>query len=166
MCCGPCATPIIPRLNETFEVHGFYYNPNIFPEGEYVTRLGSAKKVAIFNGTQLVVPEQERVEFFQFIGDKRIKPDRCIECYKQRLTATAKYARENGFTDFSTTLLISPFQYHDDLKKVGEEVAATFGLNFYYEDYRVHYKLSREIAKDMDLYLQKYCGCKFSRKRK
>jgi len=166
ICCGPCATPIIPNLNSDFEVSGFYYNSNIYPETEFEQRLDSAKEVAEFNGVRIIVPEQEGEDFFQYIGATQNKPDRCLLCYKQRLTKAAEYAKENGFDIFSTTLLISPFQYHEELKKIGEEVGKRYGMSFYYRDFRPLYKESREVSKEMNLYLQKYCGCKFSRKRK
>jgi predicted adenine nucleotide alpha hydrolase (AANH) superfamily ATPase len=165
-CCGPCATPIIPNLNEKFEVAGFYYNPNIFPETEFKQRLSSAKKAAEINGIKLIVPEQDNGDFFKFINETRTKPERCILCYKQRLAKTAEYAKEHNFSFFSTTLLISPFQYHKELKKAGEEMSKNYGVDFYYHDFRPLYRKSREMAKELDLYLQKYCGCKFSRRRK
>ncbi|MDO8507857.1 MAG: epoxyqueuosine reductase QueH [bacterium] len=166
ICCGPCSAPIIPNLNTKFDVLGFYFNPNIYPETEFEQRLASAKKVVEFNGIGLIVPEQERDDFFEYIGDTKTKPDRCLLCYKQRLARTAEYASENGFSHFSTTLLISPFQYHDKLKEIGEEAGKEFGIKFYYQDFRPLYKESREISRGLELYLQKYCGCKFSRKRK
>jgi len=104
--------------------------------------------------------------YIDFIKRTKTKPERCLLCYKQRMAKTAEYAKENGFEFFSTTLLISPFQYHEDLKKIGEEVGKEFGVGFYYQDFRPLYKQSREVSKELDLYLQKYCGCKFSRKRR
>lgn len=166
ICCGPCATPIIPVIKSDLDISGFYYNPNICPEIEFEQRLGSAKKVSESSGVDLIVPIQNKDEFFDYIGETKTKPDRCLLCYKQRLTKTAEYAKKNGFPYFSTTLLISPFQYHEELKNVGEEVGRDYGVHFYYQDFRPLYKESRKIAGEMDLYLQKYCGCKFSRKRK
>lgn len=166
MCCGPCATPIIPSLNPKFEVSGYYFNPNIYPETEFEKRLDSAKKVAEANCVKLITPGQSRNDYFDYIDETKTKPDRCLLCYKQRLVKTAKYAKENGFDYFSTTLLISPFQYHEDLKGIGEEIGREFGIVFYYHDFRTLYSKSREVSENLDLYLQKYCGCKYSRKRK
>jgi hypothetical protein len=166
ICCGPCATPIIPSLKSEFEVFGFYYNPNIYPEAEFKNRLDSAKKVAGASSTKIILPEQKGDDYFSYIGETKNKPERCLLCYRQRLISTAEYAKVNGFNYFSTTLLISPFQYHEELKKIGEEISAELDVNFYYQDFRPLYSYSRELAKEMNLYMQKYCGCKFSRKRK
>ena len=37
-CCGPCSTRCIEELKQTFSVTVFYYNPNIYPRGEYEKR--------------------------------------------------------------------------------------------------------------------------------
>lgn len=166
ICCGPCATPIIPSLQVKFDTVGYYYNPNIYPGAEFDQRLDSARRVAEFNKIKITIPEQKRNDFFEYIGETKTRPDRCLLCYRQRLASTAGYAKEKGFKYFSTTLLISPFQYNKEIKGIGEEVGNEYGMIFYYQDFRSLYSKSRELAKEMDLYLQKYCGCKFSRKRK
>ena len=33
-CCAPCSSYVLEYLSEFFEITVFYYNPNIFPEGE------------------------------------------------------------------------------------------------------------------------------------
>ena len=46
-CCGPCSTAVIERLlNELndYEILVYYYNPNIYPEEEYVKRKEEQKK--------------------------------------------------------------------------------------------------------------------------
>lgn len=41
---------------------------------------------------------------------------RCIYCYRTRMRYAAKYAKENGYDAFSTTLLVSPYQKHELIK--------------------------------------------------
>lgn len=166
ICCGPCSTPVILELAGQFDVVGFYYNPNIFPEAEYEKRRKSAQKVADKNKAELVVPEQTRDDFFEYIADITAKPERCYKCYRQRFESTAKYAKNNNFDIFSTTLLISPYQDHERLREIAQDVAEKYGLKFFYQDFRPLFPKSREMAREMDLYQQKYCGCKYSRKRK
>ena len=83
-------------------------------------------------------------------------------CYKVRLEETAKYAKENGFDSFSTTLLISPYQQHDLLKSMGEEIAKKYDLEFLYRDFRPGFREGQNEARNLGLYMQKYCGCVFS----
>ena len=37
-CCAPCSTAVIERLAEEFDITILYYNPNIYPEAEYIKR--------------------------------------------------------------------------------------------------------------------------------
>ena len=57
-----------------------------------------------------------------------------------RLEQTAKFAKENGYDSFSTTLLVSPYQNHEALKQVGEELAEKYGLEFVYRDFRLGFR--------------------------
>ena len=75
---------------------------------------------------------------------------------------TAKYAKENGYTHFSTTLLVSPYQNHELLIKVAEDMAEKYGVEFLYRDFRVGFRSGQSKARELGLYMQKYCGCVFS----
>jgi predicted adenine nucleotide alpha hydrolase (AANH) superfamily ATPase len=43
-CCAPCSAYVIQELQKEYNVTLFYFNPNIFPEEEYLKRLSEAKK--------------------------------------------------------------------------------------------------------------------------
>ena len=89
--------------------------------------------------------------------------NRCVKyCYRVRLEQTAKYAKENGYDTFSTTLLISPYQNHEALKKIGNEMAQKYNLTFLYRDFRPGFREGQAEARELGLYMQKYCGCVFS----
>ena len=89
--------------------------------------------------------------------------NRCVKyCYRVRFEQTARYAKEHGYDTFSTTLLISPYQNHNALKKIGEEMAEKYGLNFLYRDFRPGFREGQAEARELGLYMQKYCGCVFS----
>ena len=70
-----------------------------------------------------------------------------------------EYAKENGYSDVSTTLLVSPYQQHDLIKSLAEQLSLKTGIGFYYEDFRVGYREGQKMAKDLGLYRQKYSGC-------
>ena len=72
------------------------------------------------------------------------------------------FAKEHGFDTISTTLLVSPYQKHEILKEQGEEIAKKYGLNFLYRDFRVGFREGQNKARELGLYMQKYCGCVFS----
>ena len=43
-CCGPCSTSVIDRLKDDYDLTIFYYNPNVYPQEEYIKRLSEQKK--------------------------------------------------------------------------------------------------------------------------
>ena len=47
ICCAVCAAGAAERLlQEGFSVEGYFYNPNLYPEEEYLRRLENAQIVA------------------------------------------------------------------------------------------------------------------------
>ena len=88
---------------------------------------------------------------------------RCLYCYENRLEKTAKAAVELGFNYFTTSLLYSKHQMHDEIKKTGIDLAAKYGILFYYEDYRSGWVQGIEESRALGLYRQNYCGCVYSK---
>ena len=87
---------------------------------------------------------------------------RCVICYRMRLEKTAAYAAKHDFDAFGTSLLISPYQQHDTIRRIGEEAAAQYGVEFFYRDFRPLFRRGQNEARTLGLYMQKYCGCLFS----
>ena len=162
-CCGPCSVYCIDRLKElNIELDAYWYNPNIHPYMEYKQRRDTLVSYTESIGIKAIVNENYGlVEFTKsVIGDLE---NRCQNyCYRVRLEETAKFAKENGYDAFSTTLLISPYQKHDLLKQIGEEMAEKYGIPFFYEDFRPGFRQGQAKARELGLYMQKYCGCVFS----
>ena len=88
--------------------------------------------------------------------------NRCYFCYKDRLLKTATFAKTAGFEAFSTSLLYSPFQQHEKIKQIAELIAKDIGVIFLYEDLRGFYRAGQKKARELGIYMQKYCGCIFS----
>ncbi len=170
ICCGPCALYRIKKLvGKNFdEVVGYYYNPNIHPQSEYKKRRDALIQVGNRHACslQIIVPEYKMEEYFEKIfcrdGSRAVPTERCRACWELRLERTAEFAKENGFSAFTTTLLISPYQNLDAIKQIGERIAKEKGAEFYYEDFRKGFKESQGEAREKDIYRQKYCGCVFS----
>ena len=161
-CCGPCATYTVRRLrDEGFDVTAYWYNPNIHPFTEHRSRLEAMKTLAIAMDLPLIVAEgYDMIDYFRAVVGH--EGQRCGDCFRMRLARTAAVAREHGFSSFTTTLLISPYQDHDLLKEVGEKVATEQGVAFHYEDFRPGFRESHQLSREYDLYRQKYCGCVYS----
>ena len=162
-CCAPCSVYCIDKLrNENIEPVVYWYNPNIHPYTEYKARRDCLKQYTESINVKAIFEENYGLKDFckNVISDL---PNRCTNyCYKVRLEQTAKYAIENGYDTISTTLLVSPYQKHDEIKKIGEEIAKKYNIKFLYIDFRIGFREGQAKARELGLYMQKYCGCIFS----
>jgi len=143
------------------EVRAFWYNPNIHPFMEHQRRLEAMQTLAKKINLPLIISEgYQMIDYFRAVV--RHEANRCPDCYRLRLSKTAKVAQEKGYHAFTTTLLISPYQKHEQIKEIGQELAREQGVEFYYEDFRGGFRESQRIARELDLYRQPYCGCVYS----
>ena len=161
-CCAPCATYCVKHWQqEGREVTAFWYNPNIHPFTEYQRRLQTLQGFVQKTNLPLIISEgYDVITYFRAVVGH--EGERCGDCYRLRLSMAALIAKIKGFDAFTTTLLISPYQNHELLKQVGEEIARKEGVKFLYEDLRPGYSESRKMSQELDLYRQKYCGCLYS----
>jgi len=155
-CCGPCAEyPARTLLAEGFELRGYFFNPNINPQAEHDRRRDNLLALA----AQLNIPVDVDEAYDEEAWRSMEAPERCRMCYTVRLEAAARHASEIGFPRFTTTLLISPYQDHEALKEIGEAAARAHGVEFFYRDFRPHFREGQQQAREDGLYRQKYCGC-------
>lgn len=162
-CCAPCSVYCIDSLREEgIEPVSYWYNPNIHPYVEYKTRRDTLIEYSKIANFELIINEEYGLREFckNVIGDLG---NRCVNyCYRVRLEATAKYAKENGYDAFTSTLFVSPYQKHEELKKLCEEISKKYDIEFLYRDFRVGFRVGQAKARELGLYMQKYCGCIFS----
>ena len=162
-CCAPCSVYCIDSLREEgIEPTIYWYNPNIHPYMEYRTRRDCLKEYTNSIEIEAIFEEEYGLNEFckNVIGDLN---NRCKNyCYKVRLEQTAKYAKENGYDAFTTTLLVSPYQNHEVLTEIAKEMAKKYNIEFLYRDFRVGFRVGQAKARELGLYMQKYCGCVFS----
>ena len=177
-CCAPCFVYIENDLkenglkidDETYEKVDFtacFYNPNIHPKVEYERRKKAFEEFCkLKNCKNIVINEYDLDGFVKEVvnnvGSNKKYNIRCEYCYYMRLKKVFEYAKENNFDIVSTTLTISPYQNHEIIKKVGKDLEKEFGIEFIYCDYRAHFREGQKMARDLSIYMQKYCGCMFS----
>lgn len=161
-CCGPCTIyPLQALREEGFTVHGFFFNPNIHPYREYLRRRDTLLQYAEAQDFPLdVSSDYPFQEFLRTVAGQ--EDQRCAACYTMRLQKTAQHAKRQGYSAFTSTLLVSPFQKHELIKTIGEEVAGLEQIPFLYRDFRPGYKSAVGRAKQLQLYRQPYCGCIYS----
>ena len=79
-----------------------------------------------------------------------------------RFGEAARQAQEGGFDSFTSSLFISPYQNHELMREVAEMAAKEYGVEFLYRDFRPYFRAGQDKARELGMYMQKYCGCVFS----
>ena len=168
-CCAPCSIQCFESLAaDGIRPDLFWYNPNIHPFTEYRLRRDSLSLFAEEKNLALIMEDEYGLRSFikaTFPSDENSSQEgqtRCIYCYRIRLEKTARLAAERAFDAYSTTLLISPYQNHELIKRIGEELAVDLGVEFLYRDFRPLFREGRSQARVAGYYMQKYCGCIYS----
>lgn len=174
-CCAPCSSYVLEYLSDFFEITCFFYNPNISPQAEFDKRAMELERLISAQPhkypVSLVVEKYNIEEFFAAVkGLEKIKEggERCFKCYRLRLEAAAKYAKEYNFDYFCSTLSISPLKNAQKLNEIGEELSEMYKIPHLPNDFKKKggYKRSVELSAEYDLYRQNYCGCVFSKQER
>lgn len=174
-CCAPCSSYCLEYLSKYFEITVLYYNPNISPAEEYEKRAAELVRLAgelpVKNKISVVVEEYSPEDFFEVSRGLEDVPEggeRCFKCYRLRLERAARYAAENGFDYFCSTLSISPLKNAQKLNEIGEELSEIYKVPHLPNDFKKRggYLRSIELSREYDLYRQNYCGCVFSKRKK
>lgn len=166
ICCAPCSAACIKVLREeNIDIVGYWYNPNIHPFKEYDSRLKALKEYSKMINLNVIYDDFYGLD--EFVKNTvNIIDNRCGYCYLSRMERVVKYAHDNGYDAFSSTLFISPYQKHDLLKSICEKLSKKYNIKFLYRDFRPYYELGREMFRETGLYMQKYCGCIFSERER
>ena len=166
-CCAPCMVAVADTLIEEkeFDITSYFYNPNIHPKIEYERRKNTLIQYCNKINLNLVIEESYAMkEFIKYVAVNGLNENgtRCEYCYRTRMEKSFEYAKENGYDMVTTTLLISPYQNQELIKKVGDELAIKYGVEFYYRDFRPIFREGQNKARELELYRQKFCGCIYS----
>lgn len=167
-CCAICSAHPIEMLKDSgYNVVVYFYNPNIFPCEEYERRLEAERTLCKHFGVELIEGDYESDAYFEYVRGFEDCPERgarCELCFRMRLEETARKARALGIDTFTTSIVISPHKNFATLTKIGEEVALQTGLNYLAIDFKKKdgFLKTNKISRELGLYRQNYCGCKYS----
>lgn len=164
-CCGPCSLEPVKYLREAgFEPTICWCNPNIQPVAEHDHRLDALMRWAHdVAHVQVIVAADPRDAWESAAAPAGFDRERrCRACYAVRLTEACRVARERGFTHISTTLVVSPYQLFDVCHDQLLALARKNGLTPVWRDFRPHYPESVVESRELGMYRQNYCGCRFS----
>jgi len=172
-CCAPCSSYVLEYLSRYFRITVLFYNPNISPASEFALRAEELTRLIgempMENPVNCVVARYDPAEFAAIAKGHENDPEggeRCTACFRLRLEESAKYAKENGFDYFTTTLSISPLKDAKRLNQIGGELAQQYGVPYLFSDFkkREGYKRSIQLSAEYGLYRQDYCGCAYSKR--
>lgn len=145
------------------DLTSYYYNPNIQPKFEFNRRKETLVEFCKTFNCKLVTDDTYDIhEFARHDMNHEGFVSRCHYCYYMRLKSSFEYAKKSGFDTVMTTLSISPYQNQKLIKEVGNMLSKEYGIEYIHLDYTVKYAKGQEMAKELGLYRQKYCGCMFS----
>jgi len=165
-CCAPCLVyPYQKLTDDGYQVTAFWYNPNIQPYKEYEKRLQSLRDFEKSKRIDVIYHDSYDLEEHLRRVISNLE-NRCWECYSMRLEKTAECAKMNDFDAFTTTLLVSPYQNHEWINRVGNVMAAKYNVEYIHPDFVSGFRQGHNEAYHMGLYMQKYCGCVFSEKER
>ena len=173
-CCAPCSSAIIEwMLAHDVRPTLYYFNPNIFPEEEYLIRKNECTRYAASLDLDIIDDDYDHEAWRCQVKGMEMEPERgarCLMCFKMRLLHAARKAVELGFEVFTTTLASSRWKSlaqineagHWAAKKVSEETGKT--VRFDDRNWRKGGLQQRrnELLKENGFYNQLYCGCEFS----
>lgn len=163
-CCAPCSLePVRLLVEEGFEPTICWTNPNIQPVSEHGKRLEELRRWSSDNGIRLIEAADDRDRWDASVA--RLGADRerrCRACYALRLAEACRVAEREGFAHIATTLAVSPYQLFDTCNDVLEKLAAAHGLTPVIRDFRPWYPQATVRSRELGMYRQNYCGCRFS----
>lgn len=168
-CCAPCAAELMLSMKSAgIDLTIYFYNPNIHPREEYEIR----KQEYIRYANELDIPfidgDYDSDDWFERTRGQELEPERgarCTTCFDMRLEKTAQYAREHGFSVFTSSLGISRWKDMQQINGCGERAAASYeDIQYWTHNWRKKGGTQRmaEISKKENFYQQEYCGCLYS----
>lgn len=164
-CCGICSGYPILKLKEMGYLPVVYFcNPNLDSKEEFDKRLNAQEKICKNFDVELVVEPYNNEIFLNYVKGLENEPEkgkRCDKCIELRLNMTCNKAKELGIENFTTSLVISPHKNFEKISSLGKNISDNYiAVNFRKED---GFLKTNNISKELNLYRQNYCGCKFSK---
>ena len=172
-CCAPCSSYCIEYLSKYFNITVFYYNPNIYPEEEYLFRVREQQRFISEFPTEhpvdFIEGDYDTAAFYEAAKGLESEPERgkrCTKCFALRLTETADKAASLGSDYFATTLTLSPLKDSVVINNIGEAAGQKAGVRYLATEFKKKdgYLRSIRLSEEYNMYRQKYCGCEYSQR--
>lgn len=164
-CCAPCSLePMRLLVEEGFEPTICWTNPNIQPIDEHDRRLEELRRWTAAMDIPLIEAHEDYAAWERSVAPigAHERERRCRVCYGLRLAEAVRVAKAEGFDHIATTLAVSPYQLFETCNDVLERLAAAHGLTPVIRDFRPWYPEATRRSRELGMYRQNYCGCRFS----
>ncbi len=168
-CCGICSGYPISLLKESgYEPVVYFCNPNLDTEAEFMRRLEAQKTVCSYHNVELIVEEYNPDEYLNYIKGFENEPERgkrCDKCIELRLKKAGEKASELNIGTFTTSLPVSPHKDFGKISEIGLKIGEELGIEYLAVDFKKKdgFLKTNNLSKELKLYRQNYCGCKFSK---
>lgn len=171
-CCAPCSSAIIEwMLQNGYKPTLFYFNPNIFPDSEYLIRKNELKRYARKWELKVIDGDYDHAAWREKVKGLELEPERgarCQACFNYRLAQAARIASQEHIALFTTTLASSRWKDIEQIARAGHLAESLYpDTKFWDKNWRKGGLQQRrnELLKENHFYNQLYCGCEFSIKR-
>lgn len=167
-CCAVCmAYPVQALAEAGFEPVVRFYNPNIFPEEEYLRRRDELIRYCEEKSYEYIIGDFDPEKWRIYVSGLENEPEkgvRCEKCFEFRLDNAAQKAKELGIHCFTTTLTVSPHKVSRQVFAAGNAASQKYGVEFLQIDFKKRdgFLKTMKLAKENNFYRQQYCGCEFS----
>ncbi|AEB07257.1 protein of unknown function DUF208 [Coriobacterium glomerans PW2] len=164
-CCAPCALEPLRALRaEGFDPIICWANPNIQPPQESARRLEELRRWTARARIRLIETHEDTDAWERLVAPIGAldRTRRCRACYSLRLARACRVALDQGCTHVATTLAVSPYQLLDVCNEELERLSRARGLVPVVRDFRPWYPRACLRSRELGMYRQRYCGCRFS----
>lgn len=171
VCCGVCSVYPLIYLSKYFDITIYFYNSNIYPYEEYLKRLDALKvylKILDDSKIKLIVAAYDYEKYdneLKEFKDEKEGGKRCYKCYKMRMEETFKYGEKHHYDYCSTIMSISNRKNAQYINEIGAELQKKYpSIKYLYADFKKAdgITINERMNKELNLYHQNYCGCKYS----
>ena len=165
-CCGVCSSHCVRFLKACgWEPILFFSNFNIFPHAEYLKRREALKTLAQAESVPWVedVPDHDLWREEVAEGYERFAEggSRCRRCFYFSLKRAFRACDTLGCPALTTSLTVSPHKSSPLLHQIGGRIGDKAFIPYDFKKQNGYLK-SGQIARELGLYRQTYCGCEFS----
>ncbi|MDD3154801.1 MAG: epoxyqueuosine reductase QueH [Victivallaceae bacterium] len=159
-CCGPCACGCPGEIPGRIACL-YFSNSNLNTQDEYEKRLAEVEKLGRRWAVPVIADPYDHTAWLEEMRGLENEPEhgaRCRKCFAFSFRRTAAAAAAAG-KRFTSTLSVSPYKESAVILQIGSRFENFEPIDFGVGD---NYRRGRILAKELGMYLQRYCGCEFS----